>query len=183
MLVLAENKSEGIQHFVGAQPDIARFAGCDGRLEDGSVGCAYQAVDAIAGNQQIESREGDEVFDFAVELNGHAQFSAAPLQDAQQCLARDAGNDMTAAANGFSAIAGINGVPDDKAVGDLLIGGKVCALEGGQCTIRKDDTPAIGHIRRVALNNCDVVRRIGLLNQDTCVETRRSTAKNNDFHT
>src|SRR5579885_1532786 len=129
MFILAENESEGIQHFVGAQPDIARFARRDGRLEDGGVGCAYQAVDAIAGNQQIESREGDEVFDLVVELNGHAQCSAAPLQDAQQCFARDAGNDMTATANSFAAIAGINSIPDNKAAGDLLIGGKVCALE------------------------------------------------------
>src|SRR5690242_15794147 len=100
----------------------------------------------------------------------------------QQCLAGDAGDNMPAAAYGFAAIAGVDGIPDDKLAGDLLIRFVVSALKGGQRAIREYNAPAIGDIRRVALQNGDVVGWIGLLDEQTSIEARRPCAQDDDFH-
>src|SRR5438874_13484450 len=89
---------------------------------------------------------------------------------------------MSTTTDSFSTIIGINGIPDHKMIVNLLICLIVSPLKRSQCAVRKNHTPAIGHIRRIAFNNSNLVGRISLLNQETAIETGRSGTQNNNSH-
>src|SRR5579885_1626115 len=122
LFVLAKDKGEGIEDFVCAEPDIPCLAQLDARLENGFVCFAHDTVNAIGGNQQVIAAEFGEISNLATKREADTEFSAAPLQDVQQQLARDTGNHMTAATDCFTAITGIDIVPDHEMIANMRIG-------------------------------------------------------------
>src|SRR5262249_36829834 len=116
------------------------------------------------------------------ENEGDAQFPAALLQDFQQAFARYGGDDVASAAYGLAAIAHVYGVPNDEILGDLLVGLVVGPLEGGQRAVGEDHAPAVGHVGRVALDDRDVVRRIGLLDEEGGIKARGTSAEDYNSH-
>src|SRR5712692_5475857 len=123
-----------------------------------------------------------EVVDLAAESQGDAQLLTASLQDVQQTLARNAGNNMASAADCLPAIMHIDGIPDHEMIGYLLICLIVSPLERGERAIRKDHTPAIGHIGRIALDDSDVIRGMRLFDEQPAIETSRPSAEDDDLH-
>src|SRR6266704_2779619 len=67
-------------------------------------------------------------------------------------------------------------------VGDLLVCFISGSLERGQRAIGKDDTPAVSDICCIALEDGNVVRRIGFFNEQSTIESCRTSAKNNNLH-
>src|SRR6266566_2623108 len=182
MLIFAENKREGIKHFISAKPDVPGLAVFQAGLETRFVGFAHNAIETISGNQQIVVAKFGKVVYLATELYVDTEFVAATLQDIQQAFARDAGNYMSSATYLLISIIHIDSIPDHEMLSDLFVRFIVCSLEGGQCAIRKNDTPAIGDVCRIALDDGDVVRRIGLFNQQAAIEPCRSTTEDNYLH-
>src|SRR5579885_1023730 len=100
----------------------------------------------------------------------------------QQAFAGNTGDNMAAAANSFAAIMYINGVPDHKVISNLLVGFVICSLERAKRAIRENDAPAIGDIGRVAFNDCNVMARIGLFDQQATIEACWTAAEDDYFH-
>src|SRR5205085_525168 len=72
--------------------------------------------------------------------------------------------------------------PDHKMIGDLFVCLIVSPLEGGECAIREDDAPTISHIRRIALNDGDIVCGMCLFDEQPAIETGRSSTEDGDLH-
>src|SRR2546425_449672 len=174
MLILTENKRESIKHFISAKPDIPCLAKFQAGLENRLVGFAHNAIETIGGDLQVVVTKLVKIVDFATEFYADAKFEAATLQDVQQAFARDAGNNMPTATYLLISIVHIDGIPDDELIGDLFVCFIICSLEGGQCAIGKNNTPAVGDVCRIALDNGNVVRRISLFDQQTAVESCRT---------
>ncbi len=81
-----------------------------------------------------------------------------------------------------AAIIDIDGIPDHETTGDLLVCLVIGPLKRGQCAIRKDDAPPIGDIRRIALNDGDIVRRTGFLDEQAAIESGRASAEDGNLH-
>src|SRR5207245_10081564 len=96
VLVAPEDKGEGVQRQVGAEPDVLRGVQYLGRPEDFSVGLAHPPVDPVGAHQQVGLPEGRQVANFLTKDEVDAQLAGASLQDVEQDLARDAGEDVTA---------------------------------------------------------------------------------------
>src|SRR5947209_20246312 len=94
MLIFTKDKGKGIQYLFSAEPDIARFSLLYIRLEIRCIGFANEAVDAVGCYQQVVFTEIRELLDLTAKLQRDAQFSTAALQNMQQVLARNAGNNM-----------------------------------------------------------------------------------------
>src|SRR5271157_4140363 len=170
MLVLTEDKCESIKHFIGAKPDIPGLAVFKAGFETRFIRFANNAVEAIGGNQQVVVTKLGKVVYLATEFYADAKLVTATLQDVQQTFARDAGNNMPAATYLLISIIDIDGIPDHELIGDLFVCFIIRSLEGGKGAIGKNDTPTVGNVCRVALDNGDVVRRIGLFNEQAAVE-------------
>ena len=89
---------------------------------------------------------------------------------------------MSSAANGLTAIVHIDSVPDDELVGDLLVRFVIRSLEGGQRAVRKDHAPAIGHVGGIAFEDGDIVRGVGLFDEQAAIESGRASAENGNLH-
>src|SRR5947209_7121483 len=89
---------------------------------------------------------------------------------------------MSPTTDSFPTIICVNGIPDHKMIGNLLIGLIVSPLKRSQCAIRKNNAPAIRHIRRIAFNDGNLVCGMSLLNQEATIETGRPGTQNNDSH-
>src|SRR5438046_2060488 len=57
VLVLTEDEGEGVEHFIGAEPDISRLAHVPARLEDLGLGLADHTVDPIGGDGEVTIRK------------------------------------------------------------------------------------------------------------------------------
>ncbi len=182
VLALAEQKGEAVQQQVAAEPDELRAPRLDLRPKRLLVRPARQAIHAIRADQQVIVAEVREVVDLALELQRDAQLAAAVLQDAEQPLARDPGDDMPAAAYLGLAVAHGDGVPDDEALRNRLVAGVVGLLEGGEGAVGEDDAPAIGRVGRVALDHANLGARVVLLEQQRGVESGGSRAQDRDLH-
>src|SRR6266849_8345608 len=89
---------------------------------------------------------------------------------------------MTATTDCLFTVMDIDSIPDDEAVDDLLIGLVIGSLEGGKCAIRKDDSPAISHVCRVAFDNRNIVYWVGSFEQQATIEACWTAAKDDNLH-
>src|SRR5438105_1749045 len=92
MLVLTKDEGEGVEHFICSKPDIAGFSHFNSWLKVGRVGLTDKAIQPVRGDQQIVVTNFREIVHLAAKFQDDTQFIAAPLQDVEQALARDAGN-------------------------------------------------------------------------------------------
>src|SRR6266496_1984721 len=76
----------------------------------------------------------------------------------------------------------IDGIPDHEMIRDLFVCFSIGSLEGSQCAIGKNDTPAIGNVCSIALDNGDVVSGIGLFNEQATIESCRTSTEYNYLH-
>src|SRR5712691_2854320 len=112
-----------------AKPGIPGFPQFQSWFENRRVGLANKTVDAVGPDQQVILTKLRKIVYLATESQGDAQLVAAPLQDIQQALARDAGNHMASAADRPPTITYIDGIPDHEMIGDLLVGLIIRPLE------------------------------------------------------
>src|SRR6266700_6630477 len=121
MLVGAKNKGEGIKDLVCAKPDIARITRCDLWLKLLRQGLTHHTVDAVGSDEQIVLAHVGEGTNLAIEREDNAEFGATLLENVQEQFARDAGDDVSSAANDCGTIVDIDGIPDHKMIGNLLV--------------------------------------------------------------
>src|SRR5579859_2309751 len=89
---------------------------------------------------------------------------------------------MASTADDLIAVMDIDGIPNHELIRDLFICLIVSPLERGERAIRKDDAPAVGYIRRVALDDADIVRGIGLFDEQAAIESCGPGAEDDNFH-
>src|SRR5258706_6150215 len=122
------------------------------------VGFAPKAIDAIGGNQQVIVIEFSKVGNLTAKFEIDVEFDTASLQDVQQALARDAGNDMAATADCLPAVTGIDSIPDHELIANLLICFIIGSLVRGKCAIGEDDAPAISYTGRSRIDDRNIMR-------------------------
>src|SRR5713226_8006742 len=179
MFIFAENKREGIKQFISAKPDVPGLAVFQTGLETRFIRFTHNTVETIGGNEQVVVSKPGKVVYLATEMYFDTEFVAATLQNVQQAFARDAGNNMSSATYLLISIIHIDSIPDHELIGDLFVCFIIGPLEGGQCAIGKNDAPAIGDVCCIALDNGDVVGRIGLFDEQAAVESCWTSTKNN----
>src|ERR1700730_2132392 len=151
-------------------------------LEELAVGPASQTVDAVRADNQIGALELGEIPDLSLELEPDSKRTAAPLEDVEQHLARDAGKDMAPRADLRLPVEDVDRVPSREALADLGVGLVVGVPQRAQRLLRKDDAPPEGRVGWIALHDQDLVTRIGLLRQQREVQSRRSAAEDGVSH-
>src|SRR5579872_488505 len=82
----------------------------------------------------------------------------------------------------FTAVTGIYVIPYHKMIANLFIRLIIGALKRREGAVGEDDAPAIGDIGRIALDDSNFVRRIGLFDEQPRVESRRACTKDYNFH-
>src|SRR5579859_1923893 len=97
---------------MGPEPDIARFACPQRRLEDIRVSLANQAIDAIRTDHEVIIGEAREIIDLCLEADLYAQFEATLRQDIQQHTPGHACERMSTAADDLPLEMNVNRVPD-----------------------------------------------------------------------
>ena len=87
-LGLLEDEGEGVEHEVGAEPDVLAALRRDAFAEVRRVRLAHEAVDAVRADDEVGVRLGD-VAHLGLEAQVDAELARAPLEDLQEQLARD----------------------------------------------------------------------------------------------
>src|SRR5579884_1264497 len=146
------------------------------------VGSANDAVYAISSDQEIIHRKLARIGDIAAKTQFNTLLAAALLQDSKQHFSRNTGNDMTTTTDTLATIEDINIIPENEVIGDLFIRFIVSTLERGKRAVREHYAPAVSDIRRVALENSNVVRGVIFFDEQTGIQACRATTKNNDVH-
>ncbi len=182
VLGLHEREVEGVVELGRAQPDEAVGPRHHVGLEDVRVLVADLRVDAVAGDHQVCVGEVGVGVDLGVELQLHAEFLAARLQDVEQLLAPDADEAMAAAADVAALELELDVVPVVEGLLDGRGGGRVPlphVVHGG---VGEDHAPAEGVVGLVALDHGDVVARIELLHQQPEVQPGGAAPDADDLH-
>ena len=129
VFVLSKNKSKSVKYFLCAQPDIPCFARFHPWFEMVRVDLAYNTVDTVSGDQQIIAAQVSKILYFLLENQVNTHFFTTSLQNVEQVLPRDTGDDMTAATDDCFPVMHIDSIPDDKSVGDLLVASVIGSLK------------------------------------------------------
>ena len=89
-LGLLEDEGEGVEHEVGAEPDVLAALRRDAFAEVRRVGLAHEAVDAVRADDEVRVRRqlGD-VGHLGLEAQVDAELARAALEDLEEELARD----------------------------------------------------------------------------------------------
>src|SRR5260370_26898078 len=96
VVVAAKDERKRVEREVAPKPHVFRRMHGDLRLEELLVRPSHQAIDAVRADDQIGALELRDTVDLSLELQPNAERAAAPLEDVQQDLARDAGEDVAA---------------------------------------------------------------------------------------
>ena len=176
-LGLLEDEGEGVEHEVGAEPDVLAALRGDAFAEVRRVGLAHEAVDAVRADDEVRVRE---LAHLAFEAQVDAQPVRPPLQDLQEQLPWDGRERVPARAHLAPAVVDVDRRPAREGVGDLEVGFRVGVAQGAQGLLGEDDAEPEGRVGRVALEDRDVVAR--LLHQDREVQARRTGTDDAHLH-
>ena len=180
VLGVAEDEGEGVEHEVGAEPDVLAALGLDGRAELALVGLAEEAVDAVGRDHEVG------VVRLLVDLHAEREIDpegeAAPLEDLQQALARDRREGVPLRAEDAAAVADVHPIPAGEGVRDGEIGLLVGVAERAERVLAEDDAPPERGVRRIPLEDGHVEVAVGLLEQDRQVEPGGAAADDRDPH-
>jgi hypothetical protein len=120
--------------------------------------------------------------DLGLELQLHAQFFAARLQDVEQLLAPDADEAVAAAAQRAALELELDVVPVVEGLLDGGSGGRVPLAHVVHRLVGEHHAPAEGVVGLVALDDRDVVARVQLLHQQPEVQPGRAAPDADDLH-
>src|SRR5260370_35079279 len=122
MFIFAENKREGIKHFISAKPDVPGLAVFQTGLETRFIRFTHNTVETIGGNEQVVvSKPGKGVYP-ATQMYVDTEFVAATLQNVQRAFARDAGNKRSTQTYLRMSIKHTDSIPDHERVSEFLVG-------------------------------------------------------------
>ncbi len=182
VIIAAKDEGEGVERQVAPKPDVLRRMCQDLRLEELAIRAANQAVDAIRPHDEIGALELPHVADLALEFQPDAERPAAPLEDVEQDLAGDAGKDVAPGPDHGVAVMDVDRVPASETLADLGIGFVVGIPKGTERLLGEDDAPTEGGVGWVALNQENLVTRVGFLGQQRKVQSRRPAADDGVAH-
>src|SRR6202158_825664 len=93
VVVATKDEGERVERQVAAKPHVFRRVHRYLRLEELAIRPPKQAVDAIPADDEVGTLQLPNFADLALELQPHPKRPAAPLEDVEQHLARDASKD------------------------------------------------------------------------------------------
>jgi len=181
-LRLLEREGERVEEPVRAQPDVAAAAALDLRLEHGGVLGPHRAVDPVARDDEILRPESVLVGDVGLEHEPDAERLAARLQDVEQALASDPAEAVAARGDRASLEVDVDVVPVAERGEDLRVRLGVGRFQVAERLVREHDPPAEGVVRQVALDDADLVPRVGLLQQEREVQPGGAAPDAEDAH-
>ena len=181
-LGLLEDEGEGIERPGRAHPRELVGAQIDLGLEMIDILVAEAAVDAVGQHDQIGIGEAAFVVDIGFELERHAEFAGALLQDQEQHAARAAAKAV--AADPMHGAAEVHGdvVPIGEFLGDAAVARRIVLLEIVERCIGEHHAEAEGVVGAVALMDRDLGLRPLLFQEDRGIETGRSAADYRHLH-
>ena len=135
-----------------------------------------QPVDTVGTHDQVGIAEHGEVTDLSPKGELYAQLAAAPLQDAQQHLARDAGEHVALGPHRLTPEMNIDRAPSGEAVADLVVGFVVGIAQGSKRLLGEHHSPAERGVRWISLDHSHLAGRISLLRQQREVQTGWTSA-------
>src|SRR5207237_5009949 len=146
VVVATEDEGERVERQVASEPHVFRWMHGDLGLEELTVRPSHQAIDAVRTNDQIGTFELSDIADLSLELQPHPESAAAPLQDVEQHLARDAGKDMSPGTDLRVLVIDIDRVPAREALADLGVGLVIGIPQRPERFLGKDHPPPNGRV-------------------------------------
>jgi len=140
------------------------------------------AVDAVGGQHEVGVGPGAEVAHLRPEPERHAELDAPTLEDVEQELARKAREAVAGGGQRLAPVVDGDVVPVGEVPRDLRVRLVVGLGEGVEGRVGEDHAEPERVVGPVALNDEDVVGRIGLLHEQREVEPRRPGADTDDLH-
>ena len=180
VLGLLEDEGERLVEFlVRAEPDVLAGAHVDVGLEHVGMRGARLRVHAVGGDDEIVMRGiGVDGLGLGLELDRHAQFAGATLENPEEPLASDAAEAVAAGDLHRAAVVDGDVVPVGEVVADRLRADRIVAGQILERLVGQHDAPAERVVRLVALDDGDLVRRITRLQRDREIEAPRPASEN-----
>jgi hypothetical protein len=179
VLGLGDVELEGVEHVLRAEPDVLRTAALERRAERGLVAAADRAVDAVGADDEIGVQD---VGCLGAEAQVHAELRGPALQDVEQQLAAERGEAVAPGGQHLAAVVHVDLAPAREPARDLRERGRVGRFDRVERLVGEDDAEAEGVVRRVALVDAHVVRRVELLDQEREVEPCGTSTGDRDPH-
>ena len=176
-----EDEREGVEHEVGAEPDVLAALRRDPLAEVRRVRPAHEAVHAVRAHDEVRVQLGD-VGHLGIEAQLGAELARAQLEDVQEQLARDGREGVAARAQQPPAMVDVDRGPARERVGDLQVALGVGVAQRAERLLGEHDAPAERRVGCVALDDGDVMGAVGLLEQDRQVEAGRAGADDAHSH-
>ena len=181
------HEGEGIEGDRRAEPDELRRPDVEVGLKHLGMAPAHRAVDAIGAHDQIgagqpQAFEIAVILEFRLKPQIHPQLLGAPLKDAEQRAASDAGEAVAAGRNRRPLVVDVDVVPAGEMGGNGGVRLGIGGLKVAKGLLGEDHPPTEGIVRPVALQDGNPVRRIGLFHQQGEVEPGGTTPEDRDVH-
>ena len=142
----------------------------------------HERVDAVGADEQVGVRQLAEVAHLLLEAQLDAQLARPALQDAEQLRAADGGEAVAVGADHLAAEVHVDRGPAGPGVGDRGEGRLVRVAQAAERLLGEHDAEAERGVGRVALDDDDLVARVGLLEQDREVQAGRAGAEDGRPH-
>src|SRR6185437_8787313 len=175
-----ECKRESPERLRRPEPDVAALAPIELRLEYGLVALPGLAVGAIRGDDEVRILEPRFRAHLPLEVLPDSELRGALLQEPEQALAADTAESVAAADEAAAGKVDVDVVPVVEVADDGGVRARVGSAEVLHRLVGKDDAPAEGVVRPVALVHLDAGFRERLAQQDGGVQTRGAAAQADD---
>jgi len=123
-----------------------------------------------------------QVADVLFELQLDAEFLAALRQEHQEFRPREAAESVARRSDDLSVVVNVDVVPVGEVAGEALVGWRIGLGECIQSLIGEHHAEPECVVRPVALDDRDLVRRVGLLHQDGKEKPCRPSTNTHDPH-
>src|SRR5579872_6260419 len=183
MLRLLEREGKSLERLGCTEPHELVAADVEIDSERLTIDIAKARVDPVRGDDEVEFapfRIGG--IAIAVEVQGDAKCASPGLQDFEQALASDADKTVAAGRDCLAVDVHLNVVPVGEFPGDRLCGDRIIAGDIVDREIGKDDAPAECHVRRIALENLNLMCRVAELHRNREIESRGAAPDAGDPH-
>jgi hypothetical protein len=143
---------------------------------------SHGTVHAVGGHDQVGISELVETVHFALELHLHACRACLLLQHVQQAMAAHAAEAVAGRSDRLAAIVHLDVVPVNELACDRAVGVGVGLGDASHRGVREHHAKAERVVGTIALEDENLVARVGLLHQHGEEESAGSAADTHDAH-
>ena len=169
---LLDVELEGVEHLVGAQPDVAAVALLESGHERVGIPTADRRPQPVTGDHEVVgAAQLLDVWRPGAELDRDPALAAPVLQDLEQAPARHGGEAVAAAGDHLALEVDVDVVPDGELSLHLGEDHGVGVLDAAERLVAEDHPETEGVVSSIALPDSDLVPLAGLGGQLLCQRT------------